>query len=260
MRKLFYLGFCAVLAMGIGCAITNYDLITDNDQVYKDNCTFPNCPATVNTNGKAHIIESSQVATIWDDGVDELFTNVDQKANGDRTLTTYNNFSTFDGPWWHDDFYCNPDWNGCAIWTAPDPQTGDVSLFDGQWNQNCLGSRSLFYLISTPRYYGECGRDVLADKIGMLNATYEGTFRNELGLMYDFSMNNTTLNVGGNLMSIPDGTFFINPISRHAAFDATDPRMHNLRRQVQTVWASGTVSEVSLTASGYNVTREAFRL
>ena len=33
MKKALYLGFCLVLAMGVDCAITDYDLIVDNDQV-----------------------------------------------------------------------------------------------------------------------------------------------------------------------------------------------------------------------------------
>ena len=35
-----------------------------------------------------------QLEKLWSDGADNLFSMVDQKANGDRTLTTYNFFTT----------------------------------------------------------------------------------------------------------------------------------------------------------------------
>lgn len=154
MKKLFYLGFCLVLAMGVGCAITDYALITDNDQTRNGQGT-----GTVNTNGKAHIREGSQVASGYPDGYDELFSFVDQSANGDRVLTTYDNFSS-SFPIFHSDFYCNPDWQGCAVSTSQDPQVGDVDIFDYSANFNCLGARSLYLLVASSRYYGECGRSV----------------------------------------------------------------------------------------------------
>ena len=61
MKKALYLGFCLVLAMGVGCAITDYELIVDNDQVSNGQGT-----GVVNTNGKA-LIMSGGIATIWSD-------------------------------------------------------------------------------------------------------------------------------------------------------------------------------------------------
>ena len=75
MRKFVVMAFVAAAAMGFGCALTNYELITDND-----------FGGTVNTNGKAYVRQFSQVATEWPDGVDNFIWFADQKANGDRTL------------------------------------------------------------------------------------------------------------------------------------------------------------------------------
>ena len=136
------------LAASSGCAITDYSLITDNDQG----------PGPVNTNGKA-TCGKFMVTVQWPDGTDQLIHFVDQTASGDRTLTTYNNFTplgeagTFDYP-----RYCTPEWTGCAIFTAPDPEVGDVDRFDGTFNANCSGARSLSLLVASSRYYGECGR------------------------------------------------------------------------------------------------------
>lgn len=141
MKKLLYLGFCLVLAMGVGCAITDYPVITD---FYTGE--------VINTNGKALIANDSQIATIWADGADNLFTMIDQKANGDGTLNTYNYYTT-DGTYFIDFDYCSPDWNGCAVATAENG--GD--MFDYTWNPNCRGARSLSLLLGALRY-GECGR------------------------------------------------------------------------------------------------------
>ena len=212
MKKALYFGFCLVLAMGVGCAITNYGLITDNDQTANGQGT-----GVVNTNGKAKIIPSSQVATLWPDGSDELFSMVDQQADGDRTITTYNNFSTGSAPTFLDDTYCNPDWNGCAIFSAPDPQAGDSDIFDGSLNGNCSGARSLSSFVSTGRYYGECGRGKvgLSDRLQLANM---GSIENMMGLeglMYDLNRNNTTVllnnnaGVEMNLVVQGDHTFFV---------------------------------------------------
>jgi hypothetical protein len=152
MKKLSYLAFCLVLVAGFGCAITNYGTITDNNQAQAGP---QGVQPVINTAGKAHIMETSQIATIWSDGTDEFINFVDQKADGTATLTTYNNFSTGSEPIFHDDLYCNTAWNGCSIFTAPDDN--DSNIFDGTTNLNCSGARSLSILLSTGRYYGECG-------------------------------------------------------------------------------------------------------
>jgi hypothetical protein len=235
MKKVLYLGFCLVVAMGFGCAITDYELITDNDQTSNGQGS-----GVINTNGKAKL-SSAQVATIWPDGTDELFSMVDQKSNGDRTITTYNNFSTGDQPTFLDDFYCNPDWQGCAIWTAPDPEVGDVDSFDGQWNSNCFGSRSLSYLLGTTRYYGECGRAKigLSDRISLMNMGRMATRNGMEGLLYEMNRNNTTLimdNNAGVATSLPitgDYSMFVNFRGKgRIALDFSNPLAANVGRSL----------------------------
>lgn len=186
MRKLFYLGFCALLLASIGCAITNYPLLVDVR--YGD---------LEKTNGRAMIYQSSQVATLWDDGADNLFSMVDQKANGDQVLTTYNYYTT-DGQYFQDWTFCQANWGGCAIWTAPNPVEGDVDIFDGDWNQNCLGSRSLSSLVSVGSRYGECGRWSSLDKHNLLNGV---TWLSEDMVSINLNRNNTNLLANG--MNIP---------------------------------------------------------
>lgn len=189
MRTSGYLGFGLFLVLGLGCAITDYGLITDNDQTANGQGT-----GIVNTNGQAHIREGLTVVTIWSDGTDESIYFVDQKANGDRTLTTYNNYSTAD-PVFHDDLYCSPDRSGCAINVSPDPLIGDTDVFDYDYRIHCRGARSLCMLISSTRYYGECGRARLAlqDRIRFLNMGRLGTSLGLSGLFYELDATNTTI-------------------------------------------------------------------
>lgn len=262
MKKALYLGFCLVLAMGVGCAITNYDLITDNDQVSNGQGT-----GVVNTNGKA-LIMSAQVATTWADGSDELFSMVDQKSNGDRTLTTYNNFSTGDDPIFRDDLYCNPDWSGCAIATAPDPEVGDADDFDASFNTNCLGYRSLSVLLSTTRYYGECGRAkmALSDRLSLANMGRLATVMGKEGLMYDLNRNNTTIVVDNNAgvsTSLPitgDYSVFVagTGSTRQISVDLTNPLGANVGRAFSDFLRNyGTnQTDVTLTYNGISMTYE----
>lgn len=190
MKKLSYLAFCLVLVAGFGCAVTNYGTIVDNDQVANGQGS-----GVVNTAGKAHLIESSQIATIWPDGTDELFSMIDQKADGTATITTYNNFSTGGFPTFHDDMYCNAAWSGCAIFTAPDDNVG--SIFDGSTNTSCAGVRSLSVLLSSGRYYGECGsaeaRLSVQDKIGLIDSAVAAKAYGRNGLLWNLDSRNTTI-------------------------------------------------------------------
>jgi hypothetical protein len=145
----------AALLFGFGCALTNYELITDRDG------------NIVNTKGNAYIRgQFGQIATVWPDGYDNLIWYVDQKSNGDRKLSTVNYFTTGTEDQFKDDLYCSPDWSGCKVVTADDPEIGDVDEFDYTVNPQCDGYRSLrlALLISSTRYYGECGRTRNGDR------------------------------------------------------------------------------------------------
>ena len=149
MRRLAYASFLVAVVFGLHCAITDYPLMTDE---YTGEI--------INTNGKALIATNLFWVTEWPDGKDNPFTMVDQKANGDRVLTTYNFYSTDTDPLF-DFTYCSPDWQGCALFTAPDPQEGDVDPFDGAANESCLGWRSLVSFSPATYRYGECGRTTM---------------------------------------------------------------------------------------------------
>ena len=262
MRKVFYLGFCLVLMAGVGCAITDYQLITDNDQII----THQYANATVNTNGKAHI-RSFQIALIFGDGADEIINFVDQKTNGDRTMTTYNNFSTFagPGPTFHDDLYCNPDWQGCAIWTSHDPPGGydragiGYNAFDGRYNVNCNGARSIIFLVGTTRaqrgYYndGECGRGTqhdLSDMIQLMNMGEMGQYGERAGLWYYLDSSNTNYSINGVNIPVVQTPVFLNFKARQGMFDMTSPLHALSMNAANQVISAGDVFDLDLYFNG----------
>jgi len=187
-------GIVLALAGVAGCAISDYGVITDNDQ---SRANGGDRGAVINTAGKAHIIEKSQTVTIWPDGSDEWISFVDQKADGTAMLTTYNNFSTGSEPIFHDDLYCNAAWTGCSIWTNPDDN--DENLFDGSYNVNCSGARSTSTLLSTGRYYGECGRQrarlSVEQKLSLLDGSVEAAAFGRKGLLWTLDRSNTQVRV-----------------------------------------------------------------
>lgn len=172
MRKLVYTAFLAAVILSFGCAITNYTLMTDSagpwgnavaDSYYE----------------KAYVIPSSQIATIWSNGTDELYTLVSQSSRGDRRLSTKNNFDPSGVVTFLDQTYCDPNFQtGCNIVRSWDPdypdaypfgsQNGNPQLsddpFDGAFDTSCPGYRSLSILLSQGTRIGECGSGVFGDK------------------------------------------------------------------------------------------------
>lgn len=271
MKKMFYLGFCLVMALGVGCAITNYDLITDNDQVKSQSGKKTKSNGqngTIKTKGRAHIRESSQAATTYPDGSDELIWFVTQRSNGDRKLYTYNNFSTGSDPIFHSDLFCNTDHSGCVIWTADDPQTGDADIFDGTFNTNCLGARSLSVLLGTTRYYGECGAISsdnslsVRDRLTIFgNFEVTGTdrfFRNITGkelsavVSNQYNENPLALRIPGN------GATWLEKdgVGGRGGMDLTNPTnsrtFNDLKRYVD---ANGKIFNLSMTLDGVTINR-----
>jgi len=260
MKKLlsfgFGLAFAASMLTGFGCALTNYELITDNDIG----------GAAVNTAGNTYV-RATQVATLWPDGADNLTWYVDQKANGDRKLSTTNYFTTSGSPF-KDDLYCSPDWSGCKVATADDPEVGDVDIFDYAANPSCAGYRSLSLLVSTTRYYGECGR-ASADRntrlISMGNEMTPVPFNGATWLRTNLSALNASLRVdnhNGSVSALPITSQIgvtANFAKRQMVLDMTNPNNRTLAQNFIN-WSKahpGPSIEATLTVNGndfkYNV-------
>jgi hypothetical protein len=213
MKKLLYLGFCLVLAMAFGCAYTEYAIITDNDQTNSDSSNGGSGDGTpVNTNGKAHLQETTQIAVGFADGsYQETISFIDQKMDGTATLTTYsNNTPPGGGPnslsFFHDDLYCNPDWNGCSIYTSQDNNDciyldgvgNTANCFDGSYNGAC---GTLALLLASSRYYaGECGRGriTLQQQLELAAAGQLRERAGVMGLLYNLNASNFNITLDNN--------------------------------------------------------------
>jgi hypothetical protein len=177
MKKLLLIAVLAVISLG--CAVTDYPVIFDTRGA--------DANGVMTGQYDLAFIITSQVATIWDDGSDELFTLVSQDWKGDQWLKTYNNFDPSGLINFLDQTYCDPTFDSsyCAISTAWNPDLpnayvhGDQGAgynnvdnpFDYVLDLNCNGARSLSLLVSyTSRYFGECGSSVWSDRQG---AAYE---------------------------------------------------------------------------------------
>lgn len=151
MKKLFYLAFCLTAALSLGCVTIVYPTITDNDG---------SGVSVVNTNGKAHIIESSQTSSSVGGKRFEHVAFVDQAAGGSQKLTDYDLELAAGSSNFHSDTYCNPDWTGCAWFTNNYTPPGDCTFYGAgsKLNLNCLQFSVLGVCFSSRP--GECGRAV----------------------------------------------------------------------------------------------------
>ena len=231
MKKLLTFGFgfafAASMLAGFGCALTNYELITDNDS-----------GGVVNTAGNAYVKQSSQVATTYPDGSDNLIWYVDQKANGDRTLSTVNFFTTGSASLFKDDLYCSPDWAGCKVSVSQDPEVGDVDDYDYAANWHCSGARSLSLLVSTTRYYGECGRTRTTDRatkmLALANDMTPVQYNGATWLRGNLSALNTSMvlnNHNGSVYALPMTSQIgvtANFATRRMILDMSNPNNRNL--------------------------------
>ncbi len=264
----FGVGLVLVLAlsMGAGCALTDYSLITDDDQLSNPNLTSAAHTNIVNTAGKSYVRQSLQVATLYPDGADNLIWFVDQKTNGDRTLDTSNFFTSLTAPSpFKDDLYCSPDWSGCSIATSDDPEIGDVDDYDYAFHPSCSGARSLALLVSTTRYYGECGRADMHDRSAtMLSLASEmkpGQLYGTYWLRTTLTAMNTSIvlnNRVGDTFSVPISSqvgVSVNFGTRKLLLDMTNPNNRSMAQSVLDWNAAhpGPALDATVTINGHDL-------
>ncbi|ANM30159.1 hypothetical protein ABI59_12135 [Acidobacteria bacterium Mor1] len=186
--------FVVILAVSVGCHVTNYALIVDNNQTGD-----PGGPGEIIvTDGKAKLVFASQWATVQADGIDENLTFIRQDASGSQTLYSHNNFSIAGEATFSDDLYCSPETKGCAAAKSydPDPTDPGDDPFDKRVFDQCPGARSLCLTISTGRYYGECGRTsalAIRDRLNLWNLGKLSQRGGMEVLLYDVNRQNLTL-------------------------------------------------------------------
>jgi hypothetical protein len=245
----FVFVFAAAMLTGFGCALTNYSLITDND-----------VGGTVNTAGNSYVKQSVQVATTYPDGSDNLIWFVNQKTNGDRNLSTINFFTTGSASLFKDDLYCSPDWNGCAVSNSDDPQVGDVDNYDYTANPHCSGYRSLSLLVSSSRYYGECGRVASTGRSTRMISLANNMTPVQIGaatwLRANLNASNTSLvlnNQNGSSYAVPmtgSATATANFALRRLVVDMSNPMLRNVAQNAIN-WSNSHPGALNATLSVY---------
>lgn len=229
MKKLLLIAVCISVMMMFGCAMVDLYPIYDWDQTNKEGHGV-----LVNTNGKAHAMEPYLIITYWPGHAEEVIWFVDQNpANMTTSCYNYINIEPEPGYSWHDDYYCNPDWNGCSWVSSTRPIDYIDTYFPFSANWNCTWQTS-GYLFSSWRY-GECGRALpLADKIALLNMGELGQHGDMTGLYYNFNRTNfsvTLENQYGQTFNWPimtDIPIFYNPVGRQVAVDRSNPIWSNM--------------------------------
>ncbi len=209
MRKLLYSVLILALLASLGCAITNYGVITDDRGDYS---------GVIRTGHKAYIIPTSQTATTYPDGSDELFSMVTQNQYADRTIYTFNNFDPTATALFLDQTYCDWRYEGCEIIRARDPHQDHLDdPFDNEQFPECDGFRSLSLFVDQAERVGECGdrifsnRQDLAAEFAELPTT---TFRGETAYVVPMNDANTAIT-----LTNTDGLSFNVPLyGQHTGF------------------------------------------
>jgi hypothetical protein len=239
MKKYVLLAFGLLVALNLGCVLVNvsYPTISDN--------TGTSGPIPiVNTNGKAHIIETGQTIDFLPNGDNaELVAFVDQDAKGFHRETAYQIVSTGDpNSHFHADTYCNPDWTGCSF-VSSDYQSDPFGLNECSWaglgtrfNFNCVGIG--FTGLCTTYRLGECGRSALnidpSQLSQILNNGSQINWNGKHGLLYNVNALTTQVTLSGNGQSYDlrlRGNLPVRyiPMGNLVLVDATGAQGSNLR-------------------------------
>lgn len=195
MKKLLF-ALLALTVVAAGCAVTDYPVITDTRGDYS---------GVIRTGHKAFIIPSGQIATIWPDGSDELFSLVYQNQYGDQRLYTFNNFDPTGAVNFLDQTYCDWRYEGCEAVQAVNNTYGIDDVFDYQFFPDCSGARSLSLLVSySSRPMGECGDRIfdaqgLAGEFANLATT---TYRGAPAYVVPFDASNFSVTLNNESMPI----------------------------------------------------------
>jgi len=187
MKKLFYLAFCAAVLMSLGCATISYPVITD-DYFW----------TTVNTNGKAHVMETTQVGLGIGGKYYEQMSFVDQAASGYQHISVIEQQIAYMAGYvnFHSDTYCNPDWNGCAWYTNDYMPITDCTFYGPNSRINWACFKTSAYGLCYIGRTAECGRGLGIPKdlrgseiVSLIGAGIE----NGHNMIYNINNNTTRL-------------------------------------------------------------------
>lgn len=238
----------AVTALSIGCACSDYPIITDDRGDYS---------GVIRTGHKAYIVPSVSVAQVWDDGSDELFTMVEQNRYGDQKLYAFNNFDPTASVVFLDQTYCDWRFGGCEVVRCWNPHQDAVDdPFDYELFRDCSGFRSLGLLLSQSTRVGECGdafrgrgAQQLATEFARLATT---TWRGDLAYIVPISADTTSIRLGNDLVPILGQQMAFLDARLRAAIPVTPSARHTLQWVLQWTKQHDTRTTISVTYGSFS--------
>ncbi len=182
-----------LLTLALGCAYTDYPVITDTRGDYS---------GVIRTGHKAYIVLSIQAATIWPDGSDETFSMVAQNQYGDQQIYTFVNYDPTASAIYLDQTYCDWRYDGCEVMRCWNPANPAVDqLFDYELFTECSGFRDLGLVLAASSRIGECGdglplprsQELAAEIAGLVTVPWRGG----TGYLLPVDSSNTTITFTG---------------------------------------------------------------
>lgn len=242
MKKLLF-GALLLALVAVGCATTDYPVITDDRGDYS---------GVIRTGHKAYQIPSGQTATLWNDGSDELFSMIYQNQYGDQKIYTFNNFDPTGAVNFLDQTYCDWRYEGPEVVRAWNPVNSVMDdIFDYEFFTDASGARSLSLLVSYSSRLGECGDRLFFGRGQEMAAEFANlattTWRGQTAYIVPVNAENTavTLTTASTSVSMPIyGQYngFLNDKMQLAV-----PMTPNARHQLR--WLAGFVAENGSRAS-----------
>lgn len=194
----FDLAALVATALSLGCAITDYPIITDDRGGYS---------GVIRTGHRAYIVPSYTAATLYPDGSDEVFHMIEQNQYGDQKMYAFNNYDPTSSVLFLDQTYCDWRYEGCAATRAWSPHQQDVdNRFDYEAFPDCSGFRTIFSVVAFSSRIGECGDVFRGHGAQQLAAEFANlattTWRGEQAYVVPVNADTTTILVGGELLPI----------------------------------------------------------
>lgn len=244
MKKLLIATLAIAMLASVGCHVTDYPVITD---------TRGDFNGVIRTGHRAYVTPTSQIATIFSNGSDELLTLVFQNSAGDQKLYTKNNFDPTASVTFVAQTYCDWRFEECVIATSWNPASGPDDIFDFDGDANCLGYRSLSLLVSQGSRLGECGDGLFETQalLGEFSELPVSTWRGGTAYVVQINAGNTTVNMtsGGVTTELPifgNFTIFIND-ELQTVVPVTPNARHELRQLQSWTAENGELMQAEVT-------------